>query len=73
MTKTENRTPQTDDLNINWNGIKGKIQSQYGNITDEDFTFIQGNQSEAINRLQQKTGKTKAEVRQWVNSLNKVI
>jgi uncharacterized protein YjbJ (UPF0337 family) len=73
MNKTENKIPTTNDNSVNWNNIKGKIQNEYSNITDEDFTFMHGNKSEALNRLQQKTGKTKAEVRQWVSSMSKVM
>jgi uncharacterized protein YjbJ (UPF0337 family) len=73
MNKTENRIPTTDDIDVNWNDVRGKIQSEYSNITDEDFTFMQANKSEALNRLQQKTGKTKAEVRKWVSSMSKVM
>jgi uncharacterized protein YjbJ (UPF0337 family) len=73
MNKTENKIPTTNDNSVNWNNIKGKIQNEYSNITDEDFTFMQGNKSEGLNRLQQKTGKTKAEVRQWVSSMSKVM
>ena len=73
MKTKENKIPTTDDINVNWNDIKGRIQSEYSNITDDDFTFMQGNESEALNRLQQKTGKTKAEVRKWVSSMSKVM
>jgi len=73
MKTKENKIPTTDDINVNWNDIKGRIQNEYSNITDDDFTFMQGNESEALNRLQQKTGKTKAEVRKWVSSMSKVM
>lgn len=57
----------------NWNDIKGRIRNEYSDITDEDFEFMEKNEAEFINRLHQKTGKTKSEVRDWVRSINRII
>lgn len=73
--KEKHTTHSTDEepLNVDWNDIKGKIRSRYDTITDDDFAHVEGNETEIINRLQFKTGKTKKEVRDWVRSLSKVM
>lgn len=60
-----------DDLNLkaNWNDLRGKITKEYSNISDDDLQFLEGNESDMINRLHQKTGKTKTQVRDWLQSL----
>ena len=53
----------------NWNEIKGKIKMKYGSVTDDDLVFAEGKEDELLGRLQKKIGKTKDEVRQWIESL----
>jgi uncharacterized protein YjbJ (UPF0337 family) len=56
-------------LKGNWNEIKGKIKQQYANLTEDDLRYEEGKDDELIGRLQQKIGKTKDEVIQWIQSL----
>ena len=43
--------------------MKGKLKQQYGNLTDNDLTYVEGKEDELYGRLQQKLGKTKDEVK----------
>ena len=52
-----------DQLKGNWNQIKGKLKQQYGNLTDDDLTYVEGKEDELIGRIQKKTGKAKKEIR----------
>lgn len=52
-----------------WNEVKGKIKKQYADITDDDLLYKEGQDDELIGRLQKKTGKTKDQVINWVQSL----
>lgn len=54
-----------------WNTVKGKLKQAYGNLTDDDLKYEEGKDEELLGRLQQKTGKTKDDLRKWFNS-NKV-
>lgn len=58
-----------DDLRIkgNWNVIKGKLKQQYADLTDDDLTYAEGKEDELLGRLQQKTGKTKDELKEEIN------
>jgi uncharacterized protein YjbJ (UPF0337 family) len=46
----------------NWNEIKGKLKQKYGQLTDDDVTFAEGQEDELLGRLQQRLDKSKEEV-----------
>lgn len=52
-----------------WNQIKGKIKQAYADITDDDLKMEEGKEDELLGKLQEKTGKKKEEVENWLNSL----
>jgi uncharacterized protein YjbJ (UPF0337 family) len=60
-----------DNLRIKgkWNEIKGTLKKKYGNLTDDDLTYLEGEEDVLLGRLQQKTGKTKDELKNEINSL----
>ena len=57
------------ELKGRWNEIKGKAKQSYANLTDDDLRYEEGKDDEPLDRLQQKTGKTRDEVIQWLKSL----
>ena len=52
-----------------WNEIKGKLKQKYANLTDDDFTFIEGKEDELLGRLQQRTGRTREQLREEIEKL----
>ncbi len=48
-----------------WNTVKGKLKQAYGNLTDDDLKYEEGKDDELLGRLQQRTGKTKDDLRKW--------
>lgn len=58
-----------DKLKGNWNQIKGNIKQQYGDLTDDDLKYEEGKEDELIGRIQKKTGKTKDEVKKFIDDL----
>ena len=58
-----------DDLRIkgNWNQTKGKLKQKYAELTDDDLKYTEGKEDELVGRLQEKTGKSKDEVRRMIN------
>ena len=56
-------------LRGNWNELKGKIKKEYGSLTDDDLVYEEGKEDELIGRLQQKIGKSKDEVIDWIQRL----
>ena len=53
----------------NWDEAKGKLKEQYGQLTDEDLTYAEGQGDQLIGRLQEKLGKGKAEITKMLNDL----
>lgn len=58
-----------DRLKGNWNEIKGKMKQEYGELTDDDLTYQEGQEDEFIGRIQQKVGKTKQEIQDWIDKV----
>jgi uncharacterized protein YjbJ (UPF0337 family) len=59
-----------DNLRIKgkWNQVKGKLKQNYGNLTDQDLTYVEGKEDELLGRLQEKTGKTREQLVKEINS-----
>jgi uncharacterized protein YjbJ (UPF0337 family) len=53
----------------NWNEMKGKIKQQWGELSDDDLSYEEGKEDELLGRIQQKTGKSREEVVNYINSL----
>jgi uncharacterized protein YjbJ (UPF0337 family) len=56
-------------LNGTWNDTKGKIKKQYAQLTEDDLLYEEGNDDQLLGKLQKKLGKTKQEVKDWIESL----
>jgi len=54
----------------NWNQVKGKLKKKYGNLTDDDLTYVEGQEDELYGRLQEKLGKTKEQVAGEIKELS---
>jgi uncharacterized protein YjbJ (UPF0337 family) len=62
----------TDQLEGSWEILKGKIQKQWGRLTNDDLDVIEGNRKEISGRIQQRYGyareRAEREVDTWLNS-----
>ncbi|WP_040495473.1 CsbD family protein [Fulvivirga imtechensis] len=60
-----------NDLQLkgNWNTIKGKMKQKYGDLTDDDLTYVEGKEDELLGRLQKKTGKSKEELKREIERI----
>ena len=60
----------TDQLNGNWQVLKGKLQKQWGKLTSDDLDVIEGNRKEIVGRIQARYGYAKEhaerEVDEWL-------
>ena len=52
-----------------WNQVKGKLKSKYGQLTDDDLTYVEGKEDELLGKLQEKTGKTKDQLIKEIEDL----
>jgi uncharacterized protein YjbJ (UPF0337 family) len=58
-------------LKGNWNIIKGKLKQTYGELTDDDLTYVEGQEDELVGRIQKRVGTTTAEVRNLLEKYNR--
>jgi len=56
-----------DKMKGNWNQLKGKLKQQYGDLSDDDLTYAEGKEDEVLGRIQEKTGKSKDEIKSFID------
>ena len=54
-----------------WHELKGKAKQAHGDLTDDDVKWEEGKDEEFFGRMQNKLGKTKDQVVDWIRSLGK--
>ncbi|MBL0018123.1 MAG: CsbD family protein [Bacteroidetes bacterium] len=57
------------EIKGDWNELKGRLKQKFAILTDDDVLLEEGKQDELYGRLQNKLGKTKAEIHQLIESL----
>jgi len=60
---------ETPDFKSKWPDWKEKIQSMYPDFSDEDLMYELDKEEELLERLQMKTGKTKAQIYEWLHMM----
>ena len=62
-----------DIIEGNWKQLKGKVQQQWGKLTDDDYDVIAGRGTELAGRIQERYGITREEaekqVKDWESRL----
>ena len=53
----------------NWNEKKGKLKQKFGFLTDNDLMFEEGKEDEMLGKLQIKLGKTKDDLKKFIDEL----
>ena len=62
-----------DQIAGNWKQMKGKAQQSWGDMTDDEWTKIDGRREELSGLLQSKYGKAKQEADQEVDDWIKTM
>lgn len=58
-----------DKIKGNWNVIKGNLKQEYAELTDDDLLYEEGKEDELLGRLQKKLGKTKDDVKSFIDGI----
>ncbi len=46
----------------NWNVVKGKLQQRWGELTNDDLSYVEGQETELVGRIQHRTGESREAV-----------
>jgi uncharacterized protein YjbJ (UPF0337 family) len=65
---SKERPMNWDRIEGNWKQAKGKIQQQWGKLTDDDLDLVAGKQTELSGRLQERYGIAKDEADRQIDS-----
>ena len=57
-----------DRVEGNWKQFKGKVQTQWGKLSDDDLNVIKGNRQQLEGKIQERYGKAKDAVRKDVDT-----
>jgi uncharacterized protein YjbJ (UPF0337 family) len=56
-------------LQGNWNEIKGKLRSKWGQLTNDDVQAFDGNVERLVGLIQRKTGEARGSVEKYLDEL----
>lgn len=56
-----------DILTGKWNEMKGELKKKWGKLTDDDWTYVQGDRQKLIGRLQERYGWDRMKAESAVN------
>jgi uncharacterized protein YjbJ (UPF0337 family) len=56
-----------DRIEGNWKQFKGKVQQQWGDLTEDDLDRIEGRREELAGRIQERYGKSREEAEREVD------
>jgi len=57
-----------DQIEGNWTKAKGKLRAQWGKLTDDDLTVINGKREELAGRLQERYGYQKEQAEKEIDA-----
>ena len=58
-----------EQIKGNWNQIKGKLKEEYAELSEDDLVFEEGKTDQLIGKIQEKTGKTKLEIQEFIDQI----
>ena len=50
-----------------WKQFKGELKKKWGNFTDDDILYIEGNRDKLEGKIQERYGDRRDEVKKWVD------
>jgi len=59
----------TQVLQGQWNQVRGQLKKKWGQLTDDDLRFTNGNIDQLIGRIQHKTGEAREAVEGFIDEL----
>ncbi|EEW7498258.1 CsbD family protein [Escherichia albertii] len=60
-----------DEVGGNWKQLKGKVKEQWGKLTDDDMTVIEGKRDQLVGKIQERYGYQKEQAEKEVDRWEK--
>ena len=57
----------SDQLEGKWKQLKGSVKQQWGKLTDDDLTFINGKSDQLVGKVQERYGIARDEAQKRVD------
>jgi len=57
------------ELQGQWNNLRGQVKSKWGQLTDDDLQIHGGNIDQLVGRIQQKTGEGREAIEKFLSDL----
>jgi uncharacterized protein YjbJ (UPF0337 family) len=57
-----------DQIVGNWKQLKGKVKEQWGKLTDDDITKLEGHQDQLVGKIQERYGVAKEEAQKQIET-----
>jgi len=54
------------DLQVQWNRLRGNIKERWGQLTDDDLKVVEGNIDQLVGLIQHKTGKGREAIEKFL-------
>jgi uncharacterized protein YjbJ (UPF0337 family) len=66
-----------DQIKGNWKQLKGRVKQQWGDLSDDDLTRIEGDRDVLVGRIQERYGIAREEaerqVQEWERGYERVL
>ncbi|MGE0409639.1 MAG: CsbD family protein [Amphiplicatus sp.] len=60
----------SDQLQGNWKQLKGAVKQQWGKLTDDDLSRVEGSYDRLVGKIQERYGVERAEAEKQVKAWN---
>jgi len=57
------------ELQGQWNNLRGQVKQKWGQLTDDDLTMQGGNVDQLVGKIQQRTGEGREAIERFLNDL----
>jgi uncharacterized protein YjbJ (UPF0337 family) len=64
--KEDEMAVNSDTIQGNWQQLKGKVKEQWGKLTDDDLTYLEGKQDQLAGKIQERYGIARDEAEKQV-------